>query len=1329
MAPVYESDPVANCLVVVWRFSLPTNTLHLSLLEEKILMPSLAISAALLLFGNSDGLPWTSSTWQDLTKVVGIPWYTDPDAAPDTPAPNVPDWSTAVAQSVKTYAQNLWAQPNVVAQAAYARHAYTDNDAQGRTTWNGWVSANWSATWRLNRVIDEVLSDVKCAPYDTLARFKVTKLPTLEESQTSTIALNPLAFKLLGDDAYPDGDTMFLVPAVKSFIDHLLVNTWHRYRKALGREAKDIAKKEASLAAEWQALTADGANPTIKAIKSYLLHIRSLMTILHRYQDADTIAKLEEKKKRIEAMLAAAQNDDSKTEEIAKLPKALREALSKLATEHEIREIEQLVQAALENIQPDDRMIELPEGDAVEFSWKEGVEDLSKLTEDELWAHLGLKESKAIPLFQKYTDPDAAIEPWTDEGEAWLSNPESGREPLRARWHQLVGILRMLQRAFQGEAVLLMDGVGIGKTFQVIGFIACLAWFRSHFAAHKKFPGSFANLKWQGKDGNIPDLPFLIVCPVSLHYQWQREIERFLQRRTFDVLPYLQRLSKRRDWWTQVKGKSRQHPHRQIILATDTAIQDDGMSVFLDLLHHVEDEPKHAPIYFSLSPKTVFGHEFLGLIIDEAHKARKFNKFHQAVHALRKQSAMMIAMSATPVMTHLQDLWIMGSLMGIPALKNKAKFEEMSRETSRAQTKDRRAERESSGDRLRGLLAGAESSALDKSTATCPVLQQWVPFLREVFSKHVIRRTLDSVDYCGKKIFGLPPYQERVMLLELREWEKSRLAKITDELVHSPSLNTIAGAGKNFYIEFRRGLLHPHMNPSAGNETWTAPSTLQEWKGEKCSTKLDILAQIVAHHLSADNALPFLVDDDGMTLRTDESRTTASVASKEPDRIIIFSAFPSSNAAIIDVLKLHGIRALELHGKIGPPKRKSVLNEFRSSTRDAGARVLILSQVGMVGLNLACANIMIIADTLWSALEDEQLRGRIYRYPQQKEVLFYRLVARGTPDVFLNNIAFDKGNLHKAFVGMDEQSKALFTGSAEDTGATEADSDSDDGNNSEPTPMDVDEPQTRNKKGSKKAREKAPKPLTPPRVGKKRQLVLSPSRPQHPRPKKSKPAAGASQGTSQRHQAAHAVAPSADVVSAPPVLTPTSDPFLPPPPTLHPTIPSTTAPMNEDPLLWRMREDPTWERDDDELEALAQLNLRGSFQNRDAANAPDAPDAPDAPGVSDIPNVPDAPDAADTSMQVSSPLSSPPVSPRSTPHATRLARSVSAHLARGGVSTRLTRGVPRREVSGAGPSDSGSTRRAADEIAGVPLIPRGEGSFRRGLARARNSNTYRRAQK
>jgi hypothetical protein len=41
-------------------------------------------------------------------------------------------------------------------------------------------------------------------------------------------------------------------------------------------------------------------------------------------------------------------------------------------------------------------------------------------------------------------------------------------------------------------------------------------------------------------------------------------------------------------------------------------------------------------------------------------------------------------------------------------------------------------------------------------------------------------------------------------------------------------------------------------------------------------------------------------------------------------------------------------------------KRKTILDDFRSSAGTKGARVLILSGVGTVVLNLACANIMVV---------------------------------------------------------------------------------------------------------------------------------------------------------------------------------------------------------------------------------------------------------------------------------------------------------------------------------------------------------------------------------
>ena len=144
----------------------------------------------------------------------------------------------------------------------------------------------------------------------------------------------------------------------------------------------------------------------------------------------------------------------------------------------------------------------------------------------------------------------------------------------------------------------------------------------------------------------------------------------------------------------------------------------------------------------------------------------------------------------------------MGSMLGIGAFTNKTQYADMTNELNRAQAKDRKAERESAaaGDRLRSLLGGQEINIAETNSAFVPKLRKWVPWMREAFGPYIIRRTLDSIDYSGERIFGLPPYEEHTMLLKLRDWELQRLHNITSELIDNGSLATLAGAGKASYI-------------------------------------------------------------------------------------------------------------------------------------------------------------------------------------------------------------------------------------------------------------------------------------------------------------------------------------------------------------------------------------------------------------------------------------------------------------------------------------------------------------------------------------------------
>ena len=59
------------------------------------------------------------------------------------------------------------------------------------------------------------------------------------------------------------------------------------------------------------------------------------------------------------------------------------------------------------------------------------------------------------------------------------------------------------------------------------------------------------------------------------------------------------------------------------------------------------------------------------------------------------------------------------------------------------------------------------------------------------------------------------------------------------------------------------------------------------------------------------------------------------------------------------LLEWHEIKVVTMHGGMSQEKRVALLNEFRLCDRD-GARVLLISNVGSIQLNMACANILII---------------------------------------------------------------------------------------------------------------------------------------------------------------------------------------------------------------------------------------------------------------------------------------------------------------------------------------------------------------------------------
>ncbi|EPX73453.1 ATP-dependent DNA helicase Rhp16b [Schizosaccharomyces octosporus yFS286] len=113
-----------------------------------------------------------------------------------------------------------------------------------------------------------------------------------------------------------------------------------------------------------------------------------------------------------------------------------------------------------------------------------------------------------------------------------------------------------------------------------------------------------------------------------------------------------------------------------------------------------------------------------------------------------------------------------------------------------------------------------------------------------------------------------------------------------------------------------------------------------------------------------------------------------------PGKTIIFSQFTT----FLDVLESHliasKIKFVRYDGKMSNPAREESLRKLRD---DSDVQVLLCSlKCGALGLNLTCANRVILSDLWWNPAIEEQAIDRVHRIGQKKDVFVYKLVIKGT---------------------------------------------------------------------------------------------------------------------------------------------------------------------------------------------------------------------------------------------------------------------------------------------------------------------------------------------
>ncbi len=133
------------------------------------------------------------------------------------------------------------------------------------------------------------------------------------------------------------------------------------------------------------------------------------------------------------------------------------------------------------------------------------------------------------------------------------------------------------------------------------------------------------------------------------------------------------------------------------------------------------------------------------------------------------------------------------------------------------------------------------------------------------------------------------------------------------------------------------------------------------------------------------------------------------------DRTLIFSQFTTVMDILEAVLETLEIQFFRLDGNTPIPTRQDMLDEFY---KDESIPVFMLStKAGGSGINLACANKVIIFDSSFNPQDDIQAENRAHRVGQTREVEVIRLVTKDTIEEQIHTLGISKLALDERVAG------------------------------------------------------------------------------------------------------------------------------------------------------------------------------------------------------------------------------------------------------------------------------------------------------------------------
>ena len=575
---------------------------------------------------------------------------------------------------------------------------------------------------------------------------------------------------------------------------------------------------------------------------------------------------------------------------------------------------------------------------------------------------------------------------------------------------------------------LLADEQGMGKTVQVLALCA----------AH---PPSLAEAPVGGMraDGRAA-LGTLVVCPLVLCEQWAAEVRSKLPR----------------------GGRTAVCVHHGAKRETSAA-KLAGYDVVVTTYETVRVEHARGSRH-----RALFGLKWWRVVLDEAHVVRNRNTaVSKAVCDLERRHSW--CLSGTPIQNKLDDLYALLRFLRYPEFGADYKvFEEMLKAAERSAAvrgKKRAAQQHGSeGERLHAIL---RSVMIRRCKADTFGGQAILPLPPKTIT--VVARPFDAE---GQRVYAALEASAHLALERLEEMDG-----LQANYMHALALLTRLRQACDSPLLVRGAFADP--TKAADDEPPTAAATakaesLVKGEAEDCAVCMDTIQletgavtacghaychdciiEVVSKEEHANNGkarcplcredlmakqcFPMrrlvpdafaAVDAAAVDAAADAGAADAApppstkmgmvvealreMGEDQSDRAIVFSSYVSFLSILGDHLEgAEGMACARVRGGQSKTERERELAKFRSGE----VRVLLMSLKCGVGLNLTCANHVILCEPWWNPFAEEQAMDRAHRIGQTRPVRVVRLAISNTVEERVMKLQEDKRAAAAAALG------------------------------------------------------------------------------------------------------------------------------------------------------------------------------------------------------------------------------------------------------------------------------------------------------------------------